>query len=96
MLPSEVPIMVDLAHVQKSRPTRYADISKPECEKLPYKVLSQGLEHPSSVTWHIECPYCFAEVKAYLWSLCGGGKRCNCGALFGSHGTAYKLSVPHD
>jgi hypothetical protein len=29
-------------------------------------------------------------VKAYLWSLSGCGKRCSCGALFYSLGTAWK------
>lgn len=36
------------------------------------------------------CPFCSATVKAYLWSLAGGGKRCGCGALLGSSGNAYQ------
>ena len=27
------------------------------------------------------CPYCLCETEARLWSLAGGGKRCDCGAL---------------
>lgn len=83
--------MADFAHANKTPPTRYADINKPECERLDYKVVSTGLEHPSSIVWYIECPFCLNEVKAFLWSLSGGGKRCGCGALFGSHGNAYKM-----
>lgn len=29
----------------------------------------------------IDCPFCGATVKAYVWSLAGGGKKCPCGAL---------------
>lgn len=28
-----------------------------------------------------DCPFCHQTVDAYLWSLAGGGKRCECGAL---------------
>lgn len=37
----------------------------------------------------ITCPFCKDSVTAFIWSLCGGGKRCDCGALFGSLGSAY-------
>ena len=77
----------------KAPPTRYADINKPECETLEYRVVRIGREHPSSITWYIECPFCFAEVKAYLWSLCGSGKKCGCGALLCSYGDAYKMGI---
>ncbi len=37
---------------------------------------------------YITCPFCNTEVKAYIWSLSGCGKRCpGCGALHGSLGT---------
>ena len=39
---------------------------------------------------YITCPYCNAEVKAYIWSLCGGGKRCPCGAVHGGYGMSRK------
>jgi len=29
---------------------------------------------------YFDCPYCGEEVKGYLWSLAGSGKRCRCGA----------------
>lgn len=40
----------------------------------------------------IECPFCVREVTAYVWSINGGGKRCNCGALFSGRGKAYHFS----
>ena len=46
---------------------------------------------PSSVgrtVVYIDCPFCHTEVKAYLWSLSGGGKRCpGCGAKHNAYGT---------
>jgi hypothetical protein len=42
----------------------------------------------------IQCPFCGAEVKVYVWSLAGGGKRCNCGALHMSGQTIKKLHNP--
>lgn len=39
----------------------------------------------------IHCPFCEAVVTAYIWSLSGGGKRCDgCGAMFGTGGDAFK------
>ena len=64
--------------------TAFTDIRKPECEAREYVVHRTGLEHTSSNTVYFDCPWCGYEVKAYLWSLCGGGKRCDCGAIFGS------------
>ena len=46
----------------------------------------RGLEPPSNVTIYFDCPFCKNEVKAYLWSFSGGGKHCDCGALFGGSG----------
>jgi hypothetical protein len=39
---------------------------------------------------YITCPFCHERIKAYIWSLAGGGKRCPCGALHGSLGASYK------
>lgn len=36
---------------------------------------------------YIKCPFCGVEVKAYMWSLSGGGKLCPCGAKHDSYGT---------
>lgn len=38
----------------------------------------------------IVCPFCQADVVAYLWSLAGCGKRCECGAKFNQLGEARK------
>ncbi len=35
----------------------------------------------------LACPFCGLHVTAYVWSLAGGGKRCECGAMCGSDGT---------
>lgn len=40
---------------------------------------------------YIQCPFCKEQIKTFIWSLNGGGKRCDCGALFNSVGTAYHL-----
>jgi hypothetical protein len=37
------------------------------------------------------CPFCQAEVRIFVWSLCGSGKLCRCGALFQSGGQVSKL-----
>lgn len=34
----------------------------------------------------IVCPFCGDSVRAYLWSLAGSGKRCECGAVLGQSG----------
>lgn len=42
----------------------------------------------------IVCPFCRSHVEAFIWSLAGGGKRCDCGALFGSLGNGYHWATP--
>ena len=74
------------------RVTKFADIST--AERREYTIKREGLERPSSIVWYFDCPFCGDEIKAFLWSLSGGGKRCNCGALFGSGGRAYKRRPP--
>ena len=39
---------------------------------------------------YITCPFCNESVKAYIWSLAAGGKRCSCGALHTNYGNTYK------
>ena len=34
----------------------------------------------------LTCPWCQTRVDAFLWSLAGSGKRCQCGALCGQIG----------
>lgn len=57
-------------------------------ESRLFQVKRRGLEPPSSVTLYFDCPFCGSEIKAYLWSLSGGGKKCGCGALFTASGKA--------
>lgn len=70
--------------------TTFNDVNKPECERREYR----GINYRSAMgksTVDIICPFCNSQTVAYIWSLSGGGKRCTCGALFGSRGVAYKL-----
>lgn len=43
-------------------------------------VLRTGLKPPSSNYSICRCPFCQGEIKAFWWSLAGGGKKCYCGA----------------
>jgi hypothetical protein len=29
----------------------------------------------------VDCPFCNRVVNCYLWSISGGGKKCECGAV---------------
>jgi hypothetical protein len=51
-----------------------------------YTVTGTGLKPPSSNYSNIKCPYCSASVRAYWWSISGGGKKCHCGAMHNSAG----------
>lgn len=37
--------------------------------------------------YQIDCPFCGATVKAFTWSIAGGGKKCSCGAMHVRGGT---------
>lgn len=41
----------------------------------------------------ITCPFCGRVVRAYIWSLAGGGKRCGCGAKHLSDGTTLPAAI---
>ena len=41
-------------------------------------------------TVRIDCPFCGETTKAYLWSLAGSGKKCQCGAKH----THYDVTLP--
>lgn len=83
----------------KRKPIRFKEIMtgdsretrrvRDEVEEKPYKVIDRWSRH-GRTTIGIECPFCLSYIRAYVWSLCGGGKRCGCGALFGSFGNAYR------
>jgi hypothetical protein len=64
-------------------------------ESRDYEVVSQGADadrsgHRTQRTIVAACPFCGAHVKIFVWSLCGGGKLCECGAKFSSGGRAHK------
>lgn len=43
----------------------------------------------------IECPFCLTRFWAYIWSISGGGKKCEnkaCGAMHTSFGVAYPVA----
>ena len=43
---------------------------------------------------NIECPFCATRFWAYIWSISGGGKKCEnkqCGAKHAAHGVAYPV-----
>jgi len=82
--------------MKRRKLTTWNDINDPACERRDYQSSYLGAAYdicgrPSQTRVVIHCPFCAAKVNTYVWSLCGGGKRCSCGALFGSGGSAYKL-----
>jgi hypothetical protein len=65
-------------------------------EQRKYRVKRRDTERDATgranqKTIWFDCPFCGTEIKARVWSLCGNGKRCECGALFYSGGEACKL-----
>lgn len=42
----------------------------------------------------VECPFCGDWTKAYVWSMAGVGKKCECGALHLWHGSMSRREVP--
>jgi hypothetical protein len=61
----------------------------------PYEVVSRGAiadgqGRRTQKTINAICPFCHGEVRIFVWSLCGGGKLCACGAKFQSGGEAHK------
>lgn len=74
--------------------TKFADSRSDDCTSRKYST-SAGASWVGHTIVYIHCPFCRTETEAYLWSLCGGGKRCanpDCGAIFGSRGLAYNLT----
>lgn len=55
-------------------------------EVRAYRVVRQGMTAPSSRWSEIKCPFCGSVVRAYHWSLAGGGKKCTCGAKHDYYG----------
>jgi hypothetical protein len=80
---------------KRRKPTTWADAKagRNSCEQKPYT--SSGVtSRMGRSSIDITCPFCRTINETFLWSLSGGGKRCencDCGALFGSTGNAYRL-----
>lgn len=61
-------------------------MTKARRERREWAITQAGAERDAGgrmtkrVVW-FACPFCGAEVKAYVWSLSGRGKRCECGAF---------------
>lgn len=43
---------------------------------------------------YVTCPFCDQVTRAYIWSLSGGGKKCQCGALHCGWGMSFKETAP--
>lgn len=55
-----------------------------------HKKYSGSRDH-GRATVYIVCPFCKVEVTAYIWSLAGGGKKCDCGAIHINNGMTYPV-----
>ena len=55
------------------------------------EIKRETVEYPSSRVVFFNCPWCHQEIKAYVWSLSGSGKKCGCGAMFSKWGARKKL-----
>lgn len=79
--------------------TRFDDIGKAACETRPWVNAGGHRSVMGRSSFLICCPFCKGETRAFTWSLCGGGKRCEnraCGALFGGRGDAYRMQPAAD
>lgn len=66
-----------------------------QVEKREFAV-RPGVSEMGRSTVFFTCPFCGQKIEAYIWSLCGGGKRCtntSCRA-FCSYGVAWRDMVP--
>ncbi len=77
----------------KRKHIKFDQIRNDDVTTRQINVHREGFEPPSKNWIMFDCPFCTCEVKAYVWSICGGGKRCqNCGALFGGSGNGYQFT----
>lgn len=59
-----------------------------------FSIVGRGLKAPSSNWVDVKCPFCQHVSRAYVWSLSGGGKKCEnrkCGAKHNSVGMTAPL-----
>ncbi len=68
-----------------------------QAESRPYTIHAEIAEPNGRSFIRFVCPFCGERIKAYVWSLHGGGKRCpRCRAYFGAFGKGYRDLVPVD
>lgn len=60
-----------------------------DVERRPH-VLRDRRPAPGRTSVEVECPFCGRRVRAFAWSLAGGGKRCPCGAIHNERDTVRK------
>lgn len=76
--------------MSRKNQTTFTDVENGNVESRQYfRVGGVASEH-GTTHCSVRCPFCQYETEVYLWPLAGSGKRCDCGALFGSLGYAHK------
>ena len=63
-----------------------------DLETRPHTGLRELSREVGRIRVAITCPFCGDEVIAYVWSLAGSGKKCDCGALL-TQVAAWKTKV---
>ena len=53
----------------------------PQYEQRAHTGLTELSREVGRILVRIICPFCEEHVHAYLWSLAGSGKKCDCGAV---------------
>jgi len=65
--------------------------SKYDRDKQKEYTSTRGLAQHGKSYIYITCPFCSTKVRAFIWSLSGGGKKCpECKAIH----TSYGFSLP--
>lgn len=75
------------------------DYNRSENASRPWVNLGYFSQASGKSYYHVRCPFCRAEFKAYAWSIRGGGKRCedtSCEAMLTSFGETYPVSGRED
>lgn len=70
------------------------DYNRSENASREFRVLARRSQMGKTRV-QIECPFCGHQFWAYVWSISGGGKRCEnkaCGAKHTSWGVAYPVA----
>lgn len=70
------------------------EYNRSENVQRTFKVLQQ-VRQMGKTRVLIECPFCLSRFWAFIWSISGGGKKCEnkkCGAMHTSFGVAYPVA----